>query len=224
MVTEAVLLAGFGSAAPDCEMKAVLVTLRSLCAGFGIGVATRVAVTLPPLGMLSTVQKLPATWPWVQVNDTRFRASGTGSPNTTPVAAAGPWLVSVIVKVTFSPTLRFLRSATLVMARSATVCAAAGRADCAVQSPRRSNAIEMPDDCLNTGNLRVNRRVTIASWDTIIADVGAKARTIRASGVFHEGKTTGRGGGEPRVVVFRNESTPVRGPACRPRRLSVTRP
>jgi ABC-type uncharacterized transport system YnjBCD permease subunit len=44
--TEALLLI-LGSGVADCEIKAVLLNLRSLLAGFAIGVATKVALTCP---------------------------------------------------------------------------------------------------------------------------------------------------------------------------------
>lgn len=91
-----------GSGVAD-STKAVLVNRRSLRAGFAIGVATSVAVALAPLGRLSTVQKVPVTVPSPDVKETGFSGSGMGSPKTTPAAAAGPRLVTVIVNERFSP-------------------------------------------------------------------------------------------------------------------------
>ena len=64
-LNEALSLPEFGSVVPDPWMKAVLVNFRSLFAGLAIGVATRVAVMLPPLGMPSTSQASavrPGVW------------------------------------------------------------------------------------------------------------------------------------------------------------------
>jgi hypothetical protein len=74
----------------DCATKAVLVTRRSLRAGLEIVVATIVAVAVAPLSRHSTVQKDPPGDPTLQLADTRFSASGMGSPKTTSVAASGP--------------------------------------------------------------------------------------------------------------------------------------
>ena len=127
VLTVALLLVILGSGVADSEIKAVLVNRRSLLAGFVIGVATKVAVTLAPLGTLSTAQKgPPLIVPWLHVNETKFNGSGRGSPKTTPVAVSDPRLVSVMVYVMFSPIRTFFRSATLVSARSALSWAAAG--------------------------------------------------------------------------------------------------
>src|SRR5215207_66608 len=127
VLTEALLLLLLGSGVAESEIKAVLVNRRSLFAGFVIGVATKVAVTLVPLGTLSTAQKDPPLLiPWLHVNETRFNGSGTGSPKTTSVAVSGPRLVSVMVYVMFSPIRTFFRSATFLSWRSAACWAAAG--------------------------------------------------------------------------------------------------
>src|SRR5215207_8996810 len=106
--TEALLLVLLESVVAASEIKAVLLNRRSLRAGFVMGVATKVAVTLAPLGRLSTAQKdPPLIVPWLHVNETKFNGSGTGSPKTTPVAVSGPRLVSVMVYVMFSPIRTF---------------------------------------------------------------------------------------------------------------------
>jgi hypothetical protein len=96
--TEELLLLLLGSGVADSEIKAVLVNRRSLFAGFVIGVATKVVVTLAPLGMRSSAQKDPPLMiPWLHVNETRFSGSGRGSPKTTPVAVSALRLVRVMV-------------------------------------------------------------------------------------------------------------------------------
>src|SRR5215207_4996004 len=100
VLTEALLLLLLGSGVAESEINAVLVNFRSLFAGFVIGVATKVAVTLSPLAKLSTAQKdCPLTVPWLHENETRFNGSGTGSPKTMPVAVPGPGFVTLMVKV-----------------------------------------------------------------------------------------------------------------------------
>ena len=78
--TVAVLLFGLGSNVPALAIKAALVNLRSLRAGFEIGVATRMIVPLSPTARLATAQAPPNVGPLLQLAATQFSGSGRESP------------------------------------------------------------------------------------------------------------------------------------------------
>src|SRR5216684_699132 len=96
------LLDALGSTESEWVMVAVLV-----CGSGLIIVAVIVSVAAPPLGKEPTVHRPdpPVYSPWLVMALTSWRRDGSRSETVAPVAGPGPLLVSVIVYVTWPPTL-----------------------------------------------------------------------------------------------------------------------
>src|SRR5205823_12912580 len=86
-----------------------------------VTVAVRARVTEAPLAMAPMSQTpVPLVYvPWLGVAETNVSPAGSWSVICTPVASEGPLLVTVIVKVTFDPTVTVPLLAILATAMSA---------------------------------------------------------------------------------------------------------
>ena len=82
---------------------------------------TTVTILLAPSGRSATWKvTTPFDGAAPPVAETNVAPSGTVTTSVTPVAAAGPWLVTVVVQVSGCPTITDLGGATVVTCRSAT--------------------------------------------------------------------------------------------------------
>src|SRR5262245_19516765 len=118
MIAVAVLLPGFGS-------KVAAVTVTVLLTWPAGGATTRGTVAVAPRARVPrlAVNTPPATpvVPWLDVAETNAAPAGSTSVSTTLTASLGPLLLTVIVKVTWSPTTTGPETeAVFVTARSAT--------------------------------------------------------------------------------------------------------